>query len=58
MQVGPLAVGTERMPLLLCIREKLAKYLQALHTWHSPLQLSDSRNRTLLMLMLAIEEVA
>ena len=46
------------MTLLLCIRQKLAKYFQALHTWYSPLQLSHSRNRTLLMLMLAIEEVA
>jgi hypothetical protein len=58
MYEGPLAVGTERMPLLLCIRQKLAKYLQALRKWYPPLQLSDSRNQTLLMLMLAIEEVA
>jgi hypothetical protein len=58
MQEVPLAVGTERMPLLLFIKGKLAKYLQALCKWYSPLQLSDSRNQTLSMLMLAIEEVA
>ena len=57
MQEGPLAVGTERMPLLLCIRWKLAKYFQALRKWYSPLQLSDSHNQTLSMLLLAIEEV-
>ena len=58
MQEGPSAVGTERMSLILCIRLWLANYLQVLYKWYSPLQLSDSHNRTLLMLLLAIEEVA